>query len=109
MSKIYYKPHRELLVESMAELQTFNSIKDMLSWIVEDWNKLMSTLKNVKTISIEDITIDDYGKDERIGWNNNYIVYIKGYTVFGMFSTDVDTEKMNEYINTEVKQYKETL
>ena len=107
--KVYYKPHRGLLVESMAELQTFDSIEDMLFWIVEDWNKLMSTLKNVKTISIEDVTIDDYGKDERIGWNNNYIVYIKGLIVFGMFSIDVDAEKMNEYINTEVKQYNETL
>ena len=38
---------------------------------------------------------------------NNYIVYIKGLVVFGMFSTDIDEEKkMNEYINTEVKKYR---
>ena len=64
------------------------------------------SLKNVQTVSIEDITIDNYGTDERIGWRNNYIVYIKGLVVFGMFSTDIDEEKMNEYINTEVKKYK---
>ena len=40
------------------------------------------------------------------GGKNNYIVYIKGLVVFRMFSTDIDEEKMNEYINTEVKKYK---
>ena len=106
MSKIYYKPHHGLLVESMSELKTFDSVEDMISWVVKDWNSMALSLKNVQTVSIQDITIDNYGADERIGWKNNYIVYIKGLVVFGMFSTDIDEEKMNEYINTEVKKYK---
>lgn len=106
MSKIYYKPHRGLLVESMSKLKTFDSVEHMISWIIKDWNSMALSLKNVQTVSIEDITIDNYGTDERIGWRNNYIVYIKGLVVFGMFSTDIDEEKMNEYINTEVKKYK---
>ena len=90
----------------MSKLKTFDSVEHMISWIIKDWNSMALSLKNVQTVSIEDITIDNYGTDERIGWRNNYIVYIKGLVVFGMFSTDIDEEKMNEYINTEVKKYK---
>ena len=68
MNKIYYKPHRGLLVESMSELKTFDSVEDMISWVVKDWNSMALSLKNVQTVSIQDITIDNYGADERIGW-----------------------------------------
>lgn len=68
MSKIYYKPHHGLLVESMSELKTFDSVEHMISWIIKDWNSMALSLKNIQTVSIEDITIDNYSADERIGW-----------------------------------------
>lgn len=68
---IKYRPHRELLMDAMREEKTFETIDEMLDYIVDDLN---STFKPISSdvppiVSKEDLSIsEDLGKDIRIDW-----------------------------------------
>lgn len=57
---IKYRPHRGMLDDSMAEMQTFDSIQEMFVYIAQHSYGL---------ISVDDLSIsENHGKDSRIDW-----------------------------------------
>ena len=57
---IKYRPHRGSLDEAMKEYQEFDTVDEMIQYIVKDWSGY---------ISAEDISVGKIqGEDDRIGW-----------------------------------------
>lgn len=57
---IKYRPHRGSLDEAMKEYQEFDTIDEMIQYIVKDW---------FGYVSAEDISVGEIqGEDDRIGW-----------------------------------------
>ena len=107
---VIYRPHRGSLADAMKFAKEFATIEEMLEYICMDHNEFAPWF----TITPEELCYHDYGKDERVGWHNCFIVTferpskiknLKGYCnylgikeeniildepigVFGMFSTD---------------------
>lgn len=72
--KILYTPKRLLLIESMAELKEFNTVCEMLDWIVSSETEIFGKEMFSKT----DINLSYYCYDERIDWET-FIVTINKY------------------------------
>lgn len=94
MKKYFFRPHRGGLRESMEEHKFFDTIKEMLEYVVKDWNSWSS-----KPITSNDLTIKLYSKehDARIGWNCTYIILLQG-TGYAFF-TDSYSEKWEDMYN----------
>lgn len=69
MKKIFYRPHGGGLAEAMADIKKFDSIKEMLDYIVEQHNHAFDTT---------DIYISYYGYDSRIDWDT-FIITVSRY------------------------------
>ena len=68
---IIFRPHRELLCDSMAEAREFKTEAAMKKYIVGEWNNYFS---------IKDIVIDTKKtNDTRIGWENTRDVCTKRF------------------------------
>ena len=76
--KITYRPHKGGLQESMGFAKEFNSVKAMLQYIVKD---------NNDAFDIEELHIQYYGHDNRIGWDT-FIITTERY---------FDRDYMKEY------------
>ena len=58
--RVKYRPHRGLLDDAMAEMKTFDTVDEMLDYIVSRYSDYLSK---------EDLSVsDDLGKDNRIDW-----------------------------------------
>lgn len=66
---IFYRPQRGTLDEAMEEVKQFDTINEMLDYLVADYNHAFSK---------SDIYISYYCYDERIDWDT-YIVCIGRY------------------------------
>ena len=66
---IYYRPHRGSLDDSMKELKKFETKNDMLEYICYEHNSRFHFFQ----ITPEEIFIEEYGSDERVGWGNCFI------------------------------------
>lgn len=74
MTIIKYRPHRQLLADSMAEVSEVTSLDELVRRMcdpIKHWYPAdkLPTVHNVK--------VEPYGFDERIGWNT-YIVTVDG-------------------------------
>jgi hypothetical protein len=67
--RIFYRPQRGGLAESMAELQEFSSIKELFEYLVKDNNNAFDE---------DQVYISYYGCDHRIGWDT-FIVTVERY------------------------------
>ena len=56
---VIFRPHRGGLIEAMEEAKEFNSLKEMLEYIVESHNNGFSG--NYFKINIRDLHIEYYG------------------------------------------------
>lgn len=72
-----YRDHRRLLGESMETVQTFDNRADLIAYLAGDLRRYSVTA------DADTILIDPYCNDERIGWNDCHIVWIKGWGVLG--------------------------
>jgi hypothetical protein len=72
---IKYRPHRGLLAESMAEMKTFNTLDEMKSYIISQWDYFPDRghCFEPDDIVIHELHIDD----DRIGWKNVCYVCVK--------------------------------
>lgn len=77
MEMVVFRPHRHLLYESMDEKQEFNSIEEMKEFIINEHNSVSINTKF--KITKEDIWLEDYGNDDRIGWRNTEIISFAPY------------------------------
>ena len=95
LMSVIYRPHRGGLREAMEEVNRFSNIDEMLSHIVKKHNEY-----SVKQITKEDIFFQLYDKDpdNRIGWNNTYIILIGSYP-HGFFTDDYDENWEEIYDN----------
>lgn len=91
---IIYRPHRGGLAESMAEAREFDSVEDMVNYIVEQ-----HTDESIgPAFDADDVVFGalEAINDQRIGWRNQQYVYTMRYydnryssgMVIGMCSTD---------------------
>lgn len=72
---IKYRPHRGLLADAMAEAKEFNTIDDMIDFIVGEHN-----FKGRSAFDRDDVVIDEpHGDDDRIGWKNVRHICVKRY------------------------------
>lgn len=95
MKNVIYRPHRGSLDDAMLEIRTFESIDEMKQWICDDHNKKVG---HIWTLTPEEIDLQDYGNDDRICWNNQFLVTpvkpskiknLKGYLwYFGLDKND---------------------
>lgn len=68
---IKYRPHRGLLADAMAEMQTFSSVDEMFNFIANKYSEYLSK---------EDLSIgEDLGKDQRIDWKETRYVCTKRF------------------------------
>lgn len=72
--KILYRPHKLLLSESMAELRKFDTVCEMLDWIVSNEKEIYGRDMFSKT----DINFTYYCYDERVDWET-FIVTVNKY------------------------------
>ena len=72
-----YRDHRELLCDSMETAREFETKKDLVEYLQMSVDKYGAGKYNC-----QNITIEPYGFDNRIGWNT-HIVHLEGYGVFG--------------------------
>ncbi len=70
------RPHRELLEDSMIEIQEIESNRDALL----DWAR--KSFKGKELPDMDSMTIEYYCYDERIGWDT-HIVYLPEWGVLG--------------------------
>lgn len=72
MNKIFYRPHREGLIEAMQEAKFFDSTDDMLQHICD---------QSYFHIEPCDLLCEEYSSnpDNRIGWNTTSIITFKSY------------------------------
>ena len=77
--EVLFRPHRGGLAEAMAEVRSFKSRAELISFLNEN---LKQNFLRPGTIEEADFKIEPYGYDERIGWDT-YIVHEEGYGVFG--------------------------
>jgi len=101
---ILHRPHRGSLAESMKEAREFTSLKECIETLIKEHNELCP----VFNVTMEDIVIAPYGSDDRVGWDDMFMIccvpyfevrdkdgYIKFYggqynhnlQLFGMFTT----------------------
>lgn len=73
---VKFREHRALLAESMATVVEVVDLKDLLERINKDLGRCGAA------ITEEQLKIEPYGYDNRIGWNT-HIVTAAGYGVFG--------------------------
>lgn len=120
---ICFRPDREGLDEAMENMKKFETIEKMLKFICDEHNSEVDYFQ----ITPEEIYIEDYGDDDRVGWKNCFIICferpskiknIDGYKkyfncteecewikkdfpvgVIGMFTTDYDENILQEYMN----------
>ena len=69
---IYYRPHKGTLADAMAQMQIFNTIDEMLDFIVKDWN-VYGDVFTKKDLSVG----ENEGKDDRIDWKETRYVCTK--------------------------------
>ncbi len=117
---VIYRPNRGMLSEAMKQAREFDSRESMLEYVCQEHNKEFSWFQ----ITPEEIYLENYGTDERVGWHNCYMLLferpskiknIKGYQsyfrfsdekmasmadepcgILGMFSTDYTSTKSME-------------
>lgn len=79
---IKFRHHRGMLEDSMKTLQQFESEKDLLLYLKEEFPFITTEFRSV-----------DIGHDDRIGWDT-YLITAVGYGVVGM--ADSPLNKMTE-------------
>lgn len=73
---IIFRPHRGSLEMAMKEVKEFTSLKNLLSFIVEEHNKTIPFFQ----IDINDLSIKLYSNgDNRIGWKDVFIICFESY------------------------------
>lgn len=73
---IIFRPHRGSLQTAMNESKEFNSLKDLLNFIVNEHNHLCPFF----IISTTDLNIQLYSsEDDRIGWNDVFIISFESF------------------------------
>lgn len=66
---VKYRPHRGSLSDAMSVSKEFDTVDQMLKYIVAEWNR------GIDAFDISDLSItEDYGKDKRIDWKENRYV-----------------------------------
>lgn len=80
---IKFRPHKELLEETMTKLQIFATGSDLLEYL----NNEYSYVPNLK----DRLTVEWYCYDNRINWNT-YIVHISDFGVIGFTNSPVNTK-----------------
>ena len=74
---ITYRPHKGLLSDSMKDKKKFNTLQDLLEYIVEDHNTEIPYFQ----ICIDDLNIKMYGDggDKRVGWKDLFAICYESY------------------------------
>lgn len=73
---VMYRPHRGGLAEAMSESKEFKSLKDMVDYIVDNFNSTVDCFH----IEATDLHIAKYSdNDERIGWHDVFVVCFLPY------------------------------
>lgn len=78
--RFLFRPHRELLAESMREVREFSSREKLVNHL----QRHLDTIPHHGKYDANKISIEKYGDgvDVRIGWDT-YIVHLAGYGVLG--------------------------
>ena len=71
--KILYRPQRSTLAEAMQEVKQFNTMEDLIDYLVK-----VHIMNENKAFRKEDIYIHYYCYDERINWQT-YLVCVGKY------------------------------
>ena len=80
-----YRDHRGLLVDSMEAVKEFETKAALVEYLQGGIDKY-----GCGKYKCQNITIEPYGFDKRIGWNT-HIVHLDGYGVFGFTDGPVNT------------------
>lgn len=76
---ITYRPHKGSLSDSMKDKKKFNTLQDLLEYIVKDHNTEIPYFQ----ICIDDLSIKMYGYgdggDKRVGWKDLFVICYESY------------------------------
>lgn len=73
---IIFRPHRGYLFEAMKECKEFDSLKDLLNFIVNEHNYLCPFF----IIKVNDLNIQLYSpEDNRIKWHDVFIITFESF------------------------------
>ena len=85
MSEFRYRDHRGMLSDSMRTVQRFSCFDDLFKHL---------SVSKVGSFCVEDVKVEHYGYDDRIGWDT-YILTINGNAV-GFTDGDVSRSSLDE-------------
>jgi len=69
--KVLYRPVRSTLAESMREVVSFDSLKDLFFYLVG---------KSEGNLTVNDLAVSYYSYDKRIGWDT-YVIVVKRFGI----------------------------
>ena len=72
---IKYRPHRETLTASLKDEMIFNSLKELMQYVYEDWRRVVAFMGG-RPFARDEIMIRNILGDPRVGWKGAFPVCV---------------------------------